>query len=178
MRSAARQRVLELHRRRVAAQWVRAVRAAQRAGVEMYELDGKFGPGTGGFVVATAFDSLSQAVTKRVCETEPCREELANVFTFNGTAIEVQAHNREVRRRSALGSRVPRLPINSVKVPELGAARARERGSSCSTRARGSRRNLARSYSRGGDSGDDSGGGEPEPASGHLDGLTIPGAGR
>jgi len=166
MRAEARQRVLELQRRREAARWVRALRAAEKDGMWGAELDAEIGAGAGGFSIATACASLGQAITKRVRDTEPCRDELTTVF--DGPAHEVQAHNREVRRRSALVSQAPRMPVSLPRVPGEGT-RYRERGASCSTRARGSRRRLTRSHSRGGDGGDDPGGDEPEPGEGRLD---------
>lgn len=160
-----RQRVVELRKRRAALSWVRSVWAARNKGLRGPELDAACGEGAATFCIVSARDSLSEAVTRRVRETEPCREELATVFDFGGTAQELSSHNREVRRRSALRNRFPTDSTPKVVVP--GFARPRESRQSCSARVRGSRRNFVRSHSRGGDSGEDPGG-EPEPADGHL----------
>jgi hypothetical protein len=80
----------------------------------------------------------------------------------------LELHNRSVRRR-ALESNASSQPAKSITAvaPSNAAPRSRDRRPSCSARVRGSRRGP--SQRRGGDSGDDSGGGEPEPEPGPLE---------
>ena len=168
-------RRLELHRRRAAEGYVRSVRAAQRAGAEPFELEAQFGSGTAGFCIVTAGESMGQAIARRMAETEPCRSELQSPF-FDGTVEEVETHNREVRRQSAVQHSVPTQPHKPRPTLSRSAPRPRQRRT-CSSRFRGSRRGARRSYTRGGDGGDDPGG-EPEPRSGPLRKIETFGAER
>lgn len=176
MQLEARQLVLALQARRTAGRWVRRLRLARNAGLGPAEIDQMFGAGAFAFNIATVDCELPQAIAKRVRDTDPCRAELQNPF-FDGAVEEVEAHNREVRRQSALRASVPSRPHELFPIFRLAAPRPRQHRGASSPRIRGSRRGACRSHSRGGDSGDDPGG-EPEPARGPLDELTILRSGR
>jgi hypothetical protein len=176
MQLEARQLVLELHARRSAGRWVRELRHACDSGLGPAEIDELFGTGAFAFHIATVNCDLPQAIAKRVRDTDPCRAEFQNPF-FDGAIEEVEAHNREVRRQSALQASMPSRALVPLPIFRPTKSRPRQQRGVCSSRIRGSRRGTCRSHSRGGDSGDDPGG-EPEPGSGPLDEFTILGAGR
>jgi len=164
MRREAQRRQRELEKHRAATRRVREIRAALRAGVDPASFDRD----AYAFVLRTAGSSLGQAVSLMLRDTAPKPAGLANAFTFDGTAEELEAHNEAVKRhaeRETLSCpAMPKAPI----VTTVTVARSRERRPSCG-RVRGSRRGRTR-CTRAGPSSDDPDPDEPEPERGHSDG--------
>jgi hypothetical protein len=159
------------------AHWVRACLAAANAGADRWDIQAEFGDDGVHFLQGAAGKPLRAAIALRLRELEPEPPGLENIFFSNRSAAEVDAHNREVRRRARQGSKESGQPPEAVMVTTVVTRCGRERRLSCSSRTRGSRRCHSRSHSRGGDSGDDPGG-EPEPETGPLDELTVRESGR
>lgn len=166
MAAEAHHRARELEQRREITRWARPIRSAVRAGVDPFDLDRLFGEGAYAFTALTSELPLGQAVTHWLrAEADVLARNHANAFTFDGSMAELAVHNREASERARADA--PRRPVPQPLVaPLIAMARPRERRPSCASRPRGSRR-TSRSCSRGGDSGDDPGGGDPEPELGH-----------
>jgi len=158
--------VRERRRRARAKEWVSSVRSAYRsvleAGVEpdIYAIEEEVGVGAYSFVMRTFDLSLEDAIEERLRETEPEPEGLADWLTFDGTVVELEAHNSAVRGQAAAEKRASCHKRAVLRIPVARMHRPRERGAVSCPRPRGSRRNLMRSSSRGGDSGDSEDGGE------------------
>lgn len=161
-----------IRQRREAIGWVRRVRSALKAGIGPFEIESQFEEGAYGFALRTSGLSLGTAVAIRMRDRAPRPSGLKSVFDFEGSTSELDAHNREVRRRAAQNVRAPSPP--QVFGTPTTVARPRERRPSCASRTRGSRRSAGpRSCSRAGPSSDDPG--EPEPEQGPLDDSSAEG---